>query len=100
MHFLKNVPSTTSTSSAFYYDRAPDTTAKWVVFKRYLLNLEEKTACNRSATSWFLLLTFYISFLAVCWGLLVLMIFGGVTAIDYFGQGQMVDVASMKHPNH
>ncbi|KAJ3656965.1 hypothetical protein Zmor_016002 [Zophobas morio] len=52
MHFLKNVPSTTSTSSAFYYDRAPDTTARWVVFKRYLLNLEEKTACNRSATSW------------------------------------------------
>ncbi|EFA03671.1 hypothetical protein TcasGA2_TC013769 [Tribolium castaneum] len=52
MRFLRNVPSTTSTKSEFYFQRKPEKIPKWEAVRRYLFNWEEGTACNRSPKSW------------------------------------------------
>lgn len=52
MNFMKHVPSTTSTRSEFYFQRKPENISKWDAFKKYLLDLEEGTVCNRTAKSW------------------------------------------------
>ncbi|XP_068903768.1 sodium/potassium-transporting ATPase subunit beta-like [Tenebrio molitor] len=100
MRYLRNVPSTTSTKSEFYFDRKPDNITKYQAFKRYVCNWEDGTACNRTATSWCLLLVFYITFLFLIYGLCVSMVVVAVTAIDYFTNGTLYNVSEIINPMH
>lgn len=101
MRFLRNVPSTASTRSAFYFNRKPDYTAtKCQAFGKYLWNQEERTVCNRTGKSWFLCISLYLLLLGILFGIFMGLLFGVVALTHYFGRGEMYNVSEIKNPNN